>query len=55
MLELQCFRCNKELDKPGGLLFGPTKEDPIYGELTSKIHLCAACYIRVLGLILDER
>jgi hypothetical protein len=48
MLEIQCDKCGKELQKPGALIFSPPTGD---GWLVEKYHLCADCWLRVAELI----
>ena len=40
MIQVVCFKCNKELNEPGGLLLSPPdKSGRVY-----KKHLCITCY-----------
>ena len=47
MIEATCFRCKKELEKPGAILLS----DPVYDGahmIVDKYHLCTSCYRDVL-------
>lgn len=50
---MQCYKCKKELEDFGGLLFSPPihKIDPMN---VTKIHLCSKCYGRVIKFILED-
>lgn len=50
MIKVECCRCFRELDEPGGLLFAPTT-----GDMTFKYHLCVECWnIVIYGIIHPE-
>jgi hypothetical protein len=43
-LHLVCTSCQKELVKPGALLFGP----PSKSATAKKYHLCGSCYREII-------
>jgi len=43
-IRLKCDKCNKELAKPGALLFSPPNKKSI----VRKFHLCIKCYGEML-------
>lgn len=49
MIRAKCAACGKELDEPGGILFGP----PEANENVRKRHLCLVCYA-VVETIVEE-
>lgn len=54
-LDVDCFRCERVLDKPGALLFGPpieTKAKLENIQTSQKFHLCIACYCDIIEPIL---
>ena len=40
MIQVHCFRCDKELQDLGGLLFSP----PLGLDQVKKLHVCIDCY-----------
>lgn len=46
-LDVKCNKCGRDLEKPGGLLFGPPQE----GGWCHKLHLCIDCYREVAWAI----
>ena len=63
MIDVICVCCEKPLDKPGALAFGPPRsafelrDDVIsrsrYIQFCDKLHICQGCWPKVLGFILD--
>jgi hypothetical protein len=52
MIKVNCYRCNKELNELGAILFSPPNTGFIgsYGKV-DKFHLCKSCYLLVLDVI----
>lgn len=50
MIKVFCSVCNKELDKPGALIFSPPEENY---NLVAKHHLCEECYEEVCQCLSD--
>lgn len=48
-LVIKCHGCDKELDQPGGLLFGSVNDT----NRCTKLHLCVKCTVKVLSFIHD--
>lgn len=44
-----CNKCNKELDRPGALLFSPP-----YGKIVYKYHICIECYYLYFSFIIKN-
>jgi hypothetical protein len=51
MLQLYCDACNKELDKPGAILFGPPHNYDPFFPCSEKIHICVDCYEKLTTFI----
>jgi len=39
MLDIKCYKCGKDLEEPGALIFSPPKDNRV-----DKIHLCIICW-----------
>ena len=46
MIKVHCFKCEKELEKPGAIVLSPPR-----GEMVMKYHLCEECFNGVLLIL----
>lgn len=51
MLKIRCYKCKKELDRPGAILLSPPLSF-IDKSTVEKYHLCVECYKEISKLIL---
>ena len=49
MIAVECIKCDKELDKPGGILLAPP-ENSVFTTV-AKYHLCEECFEEVADFI----
>ena len=55
-LEINCSKCRRELEIPGGILFGPSSTH--YGgslHYSPKFHLCVVCCDQIITAILANK
>lgn len=48
----KCHKCREELTEPGALVFGvPRASQPTGIEICAKLHICAACWIKLIDWV----
>ncbi len=56
-ISVTCNKCRRELDVPGGILFGPPSKQNYDGalEYSLKLHLCKTCCDEIITAILVNK
>jgi hypothetical protein len=51
MLDVRCDRCEREIMRPGALIFNPPSNETL---LVEKYHICVDCWPTIVAMLNDK-
>lgn len=55
MIKIKCYKCDKDLDELGALIFSHPLSDFPYVPEVHKYHICRRCFYKVMDFIQDTK